>query len=134
MYRLNLPRQFLPKPPASSVPILHLPRSDATFGSKILLVLVRIQVLTLSRNTFNLSNSQVKSTISFKKKEKKKESPSIIYSLPEQNWEFLGLHSVWNGIFGFEFEFQKFQNWLTMPLEIPLFRQLQRGLLFPWKR
>ena len=110
MYRLNLPRQFLPKPPASSVPILHLPRSDATFGSKKLLVLVRIQVLTLSRNTFNLSNSQVKSTISFKKKEKKKESPSIIYSLPEQNWEFLGLHSVWNGIFGFEFEFQKFQN------------------------
>ena len=107
MYRLNLPRQFLPKPPASSVPILHLPRSDATFGSKILLVLVRIQVLTLSRNTFTLSNSQVKSQISLKKK---KESPSIIFSLPEQNWEFLGLHSVWNGIFGFEFEFQKFQN------------------------
>ena len=71
MYRLNLPRQFLPKPPASSVPILHLPRSDATFGSKILLVLVRIQVLTLSRNTFNLSNSQVKSAISFKQKEEK---------------------------------------------------------------
>ena len=65
---------FYPKPPASSVPFLHLPRSDATFGSKKLLVLVRIQVLTLSRNTFTLSKLQVKSAISNKKKEKEVES------------------------------------------------------------